>query len=91
MIGPLKVIGPFAKMTAGWELLTTPAVRPTLGILGSVLSVLQVALGVQAIIEARREPPVPRSDSPPPGRGKSFASQDTGSSGSNTTSIKELA
>jgi multiple antibiotic resistance protein len=42
-----------AMLTAD-RILTTPAVRPTLGILGSVLSVLQVALGVQAIIEALR-------------------------------------
>src|SRR5262245_23768231 len=41
-------------MLAADRILTTPAVRPTLGILGSVLSVLQVALGVQAIIEALR-------------------------------------
>ena len=96
MIGPLKVIGPFAKtiitpygaallillmslrsgqttillgiigiaglvlvldlvaMLTADRILTTPAVRPTLGILGSVLSVLQVALGVQAIVDALR-------------------------------------
>jgi len=42
-----------AMLTAD-RILTTPAVRPTLGILGSVLSVLQVALGVQAIVDALR-------------------------------------
>ncbi len=42
-----------AMLTAD-RILTTTAVRPTLGILGSVLSVLQVALGVQAIVEALR-------------------------------------
>ena len=42
-----------AMLTAD-RILTTPAVRPTQGILGSVLSVLQVALGVQAIVEALR-------------------------------------
>jgi multiple antibiotic resistance protein len=42
-----------AMLTAD-RILTTPAARPTLGILGSVLSVLQVALGVQAIVEALR-------------------------------------
>ncbi|HEX5075780.1 MAG TPA: MarC family protein [Gemmatimonadaceae bacterium] len=42
-----------AMLTAD-RILTTPAVRPALGILGSVLSVLQVALGAQAIIEALR-------------------------------------
>ena len=42
-----------AMLTAD-RILTTPGVRPTLGILGSVLSVLQVALGVQAIVDALR-------------------------------------
>ena len=42
-----------AMLTAD-RILTTPAVRPALGILGSVLSVLQVALGVQAIVDALR-------------------------------------
>ena len=41
-------------MLAADRILTTPAVRPTLGILGSVLSVLQVALGVQAVVDALR-------------------------------------
>ena len=42
-----------AMLTAD-RILTTPGVRPTLGILGSVLSVLQVALGVQGIVDALR-------------------------------------
>jgi len=41
-------------MLSADRILTTPAVRPTLGILGSVLSVLQVALGVQAIVDSLR-------------------------------------
>ena len=47
------VLDVVAMLTAD-RILTTPAVRPALGILGSVLSVLQVALGVQAIVEALR-------------------------------------
>ena len=39
-------------MLAADRIMTTPAVRPTLGILGIVLSILQVALGVQAMIDA---------------------------------------
>ena len=40
-----------AMLTAN-RILTTPGVAPALGILGSVLSILQVALGVQAMIDA---------------------------------------
>lgn len=40
-----------AMLTAD-RIMTTPGVRPTLGILAIVLSILQVALGVQAMIDA---------------------------------------
>ena len=48
-----------AMLTAD-RIMTTPAVRPTLGILGIVLSILQVALGVQAMIDALHLLGVPR-------------------------------
>ena len=51
--GLVLVLDLLAMLTAE-RILTTPAVRPTLGILGSVLSVLQVALGVQAIVDGLR-------------------------------------
>jgi multiple antibiotic resistance protein len=53
-IAVLVLVLDLAAMLTADRILTTPAIRPTLGILGSVLSVLQVALGVQAIIEALR-------------------------------------
>jgi small neutral amino acid transporter SnatA (MarC family) len=48
-----------AMLTAN-RILTTPGVAPALAILGSVLSVLQVALGVQAMIDALHLLGVPR-------------------------------
>ena len=51
--GLVLVLDLVAMLTAE-RILTTPAVRPALGILASVLSVLQVALGVQAIVDGLR-------------------------------------
>ena len=51
-IAVLVLVLDLVAMLTADRILTTPAVRPTLGILGSVLSVLQVALGVQAVVEA---------------------------------------
>jgi small neutral amino acid transporter SnatA (MarC family) len=76
MIWPPEVIGPFAKMTAGWDcglkrrlafqVITVAAIgafavaaHPALDVPGSVLYVLQVALGVLAIIAALRLVGVP--------------------------------
>lgn len=42
----------FLAMLSADRILNRPMVRPILGILGSVLSVLQAALGVQAMIDA---------------------------------------
>jgi multiple antibiotic resistance protein len=53
-----------AAMLTANRILTTPGVAPTLGILGSVLSILQVALGVQAMIDALRLLGVPGLASP---------------------------
>jgi len=53
-IAVLVLVLDLVAMLTADRILTTPAVRPTLGILGSVLSVLQVALGVQAVVEALR-------------------------------------
>jgi multiple antibiotic resistance protein len=42
----------YLAMLGAERILSTPKVRPVLGIVGTVLSVLQVALGVQAMLDA---------------------------------------
>ena len=54
----------YLAMLSADRILSTPKVRPVLGIVGTVLSVLQVALGVQAMIDALHRLGVPVSASP---------------------------
>jgi len=42
----------YLAMLSADRILSTPKVRPALGIVGAVLSILQVALGVQAMVDA---------------------------------------
>ena len=51
LVALVLVLDLVAMLTAD-RIMTTPAVRPALGILAIVLSILQVALGVQAMIDA---------------------------------------
>lgn len=51
LVALVLVLDLVAMLTAN-RIMTTPAVRPALGILAIVLSILQVALGVQAMIDA---------------------------------------
>ncbi len=48
----LVLVLDYLAMRVAERIVTTPFVKPLLGILGSVMSVLQIALGVQAIVGA---------------------------------------